>query len=139
MVVHQTSSAVSQEFILECFEQWRTGAPEILRADLQGIRESTNRIIMALENTGQFPPPVIRNIPDLHNRYFEGRQTLLADVQAVLQTSDVVLSSAGGFGKTEVALEVCRRLRQRNIIWLDAASDGFLNESVLDTVKLLGV
>ena len=61
----------------------------------------------------------------------------MMEVQLVLRTRDVVLSAPGGYGKTELAQEVAHRLEHLNILWLNAATDSFLNESIIDTVQRL--
>ena len=70
------------------------------------------------------------------------RQTLLADITDRLFNDDspktVVLLAMGGAGKTQLALEVCRKAEQNSrfgaVIWVDASSP----KSVIQSYKIIG-
>ena len=63
---------------------------------------------------------------------FFGRRNILEELQAFLleargqndKPNMVVLQALGGQGKTQIALELCRRLKKdcRGVFWLDATS-----------------
>ncbi|OAL45497.1 TPR-like protein [Pyrenochaeta sp. DS3sAY3a] len=70
---------------------------------------------------------------------FFGRQGLLENLETFLlkeagyqdKPNTVVLQAMGGQGKSQIALELCRRLRKqfRGIFWLDAASKASIERS----------
>ncbi|KAI9782854.1 MAG: hypothetical protein M1816_001674 [Peltula sp. TS41687] len=73
-------------------------------------------------------------VPPIHVSHFIGREALLKEIDSVfkmspnhpLRPSILVLQDLGGQGKTQIALESCRRAVDartfRGIIWIDAAS-----------------
>jgi adenylylsulfate kinase-like enzyme len=67
---------------------------------------------------------------------FSGRQQLIEKLQTFLlkpqgqygKPNVAVLQALGGQGKSQIALELCRRLKKdcRGIFWLDATSEATL-------------
>ena len=100
-----------------------------------GIKETLSAI------AGQMRPggigSVLRRIPHGRNPYFQGRDRLIGEVLTALASGDVVLQGAGGWGKTEVALEICHRYPNHNILWLHAESQSTINEGIFDAVQRL--
>lgn len=70
---------------------------------------------------------------------FFGRKCLLEDLQAYLlrerghrdKSNAIVLQAMGGQGKSQIALELCRRLKKqcRGTLWLDATSKAAIERS----------
>jgi tetratricopeptide (TPR) repeat protein len=96
------------------------------------------------------------HIPHIAVPHFFGRQKLLAELQDFLleprgqhdKPNVVVLQALGGQGKSQIALELCRRLRKncRGVFWLDATSKatlergfeelaGKLNQAAVSSLK----
>jgi hypothetical protein len=84
-------------------------------------------------------------VPNRRVRAFVGREDILARIgtgfSAGLAPRIVVLRGLGGQGKTQVALEYCRRAKNtqvRGIFWVEATSESTLRksfESIAERVK----
>ena len=78
-------------------------------------------------------------VPRIAVPRFFGRQQLIEELQTFLlepqgrhgKPNVAVLKSLGGQGKSQIALEVCRRLKKecRGVFWLDATSQATLERS----------
>ena len=78
---------------------------------------------------------------------FFGRQKLLTDLEKYLlrpqqqheKPTVVVLQALGGQGKSQIALELCRKLRKdyRGIFWLDATSKASVERSFEEIAEVL--
>jgi hypothetical protein len=90
----------------------------------------------------------IYNVPPLQVRHFVARHAILARLEELFDTSApssrttvTVLLGMGGAGKTQLALEWCRRMKEsgnfRAILWLDASSRQALYRAMEITAKLL--
>ncbi len=86
--------------------------------------------------------PLVSNIPFDQNRYFTGREGILADLHVAF-TSKVmlpqVISGLGGIGKTQTALEYAYRYQQdyRYIFWVRADTPDLLNSDFIIIAGLL--
>lgn len=82
-------------------------------------------------------------VPRKQVSHFVGREAIIEQIQKSFQDSgSVVLQGMGGQGKTQIALEYCRRSRESRayagIFWMDAASEIQLRRSfdaVAETIK----
>jgi len=78
-------------------------------------------------------------VPSRQVSVFIGREDILSDIKCAIDTSltkpgTIVLLGMGGQGKTQIALEFCRRARHndhiRAIFWIDATSENTAMKSV---------
>lgn len=84
-------------------------------------------------------------VPHIAVPRFFGRQKLIAQLQEYLlkpgaeydKPSTVVLQGMGGQGKSQIALELCRRLKQhcRGVFWLDATSRATIERGFEELAK----
>jgi tetratricopeptide (TPR) repeat protein len=79
--------------------------------------------------------PTCFHIPRYRVSRFIGREDVLVDIECHLRAgSAVVLHGMGGQGKTQIALEYCRRVREAKqfsaILWVDASSKSAAKKSV---------
>jgi tetratricopeptide (TPR) repeat protein len=88
------------------------------------------------------------NVPHERNPYFTGRDDVLAQISAALQSgSDVAITQPaaitglGGIGKTSTAVEFCYRNRDRYEIvwWLRAETEGTLQADYADLARELSL
>jgi Ni2+-binding GTPase involved in maturation of urease and hydrogenase len=88
------------------------------------------------------------DIPSLQVRHFVARKALLNRLEELFKRSStdhsqliVILLGMGGAGKTQLALEWCRRLREggkfQAIFWLDASSRNTLHRAMENIAKHL--
>ena len=74
---------------------------------------------------------------------FVGREAVIGEITHMFQSSNtVVIQGMGGQGKTQIALEFCRRSRDSKayagIFWIEAESEAHLRrsfETIADTIK----
>jgi tetratricopeptide (TPR) repeat protein len=86
-------------------------------------------------------------VPFERNSRFTGRESLLADLEARLfkgeQTTKTALVGLGGIGKTQVALELAYRTREKykncSVFWLPATDMDSLHQAYRDVAKQLQV
>jgi tetratricopeptide (TPR) repeat protein len=85
-------------------------------------------------------------VPNRHVRDFVGRESVLAQIDTSLNSESeigtriVVLRAMGGQGKTQIALEYCRRTRHKAgtaIFWVDASSENTLKQSYSTISEIL--
>lgn len=84
------------------------------------------------------PENCIYEVPNRRIRDFVGRESILALIDARFNSESekgpriIVLRAMGGQGKTQIALEYCRRTRNRTgtaVFWVDASSESTLRQS----------
>jgi hypothetical protein len=77
-------------------------------------------------------------VPNRRVRDFVGRENVLAQIEDSFNSESetepriVVLRALGGQGKTQIALEYCRRTRNKRdtaVFWVDASSESTLKQS----------
>ena len=85
-------------------------------------------------------------MPNRRVREFVGRESVLAQIDASFNSESeigpriVVLRAMGGQGKTQIALEYCRRTRNRTgtaVFWVDASSENSLKQSYSTISEIL--
>jgi tetratricopeptide (TPR) repeat protein len=87
-------------------------------------------------------------VPNRRVREFVGREDVLSKIELGFTSSrTIVMRGLGGQGKTQVALEYCRRAKAhgvRMILWVDASSENSVNknfetisESIKDSYEIL--
>jgi hypothetical protein len=69
-------------------------------------------------------------VPSRRVRSFVGRKEILGRIETIFSVDNhgsqiVVLRAMGGQGKTQIALEICRRMKENcsAIFWIDATSE----------------
>ena len=83
--------------------------------------------------------PAFANVPD-RNPYFTGRDDLLEQIRATLESDGrVALSALGGLGKTQIAVEYAYRYRDcyKHVLWSRAESRDSLESHFLTLATLL--
>ncbi|OJJ49289.1 hypothetical protein ASPZODRAFT_164819 [Penicilliopsis zonata CBS 506.65] len=88
-------------------------------------------------------------IPFGRNPRFVGRQDVIAKVEQLIQQQDgnglskVAICGLGGVGKTQVALELAYRMRERDpersIFWIPCTSDESVEQAYTSMTQILGM
>jgi hypothetical protein len=107
-------------------------------------RESALRRLQAEVNAANSAPCII---PFLQNDYFVGRELQLAELEAKLfsdrQSTRLAIVGPRGMGKSQLALEIAHRARQKNkngsVFWVDASSKDSLYQSYASIAQKLSV
>jgi hypothetical protein len=107
-------------------------------------RESALRRLQAEVNAANSAPCII---PFLQNDCFVGRELQLAELEAKLfsdrQSTRLAIVGPRGMGKSQLALEVAHRARQKNkngsVFWVDASSKDSLYQSYASIAQKLSV
>jgi tetratricopeptide (TPR) repeat protein len=85
-------------------------------------------------------------VPNRRVRDFVGRESVLAQIDASFNLESdvgpriVILRAMGGQGKTQIALEYCRRIRHKantSVFWVDASSENTLKQSYSTMFEIL--
>jgi hypothetical protein len=85
-------------------------------------------------------------VPNRRVREFVGRESVLARIDDSFNSESekgpriVVLRAMGGQGKTQIALEYCRRTRSSTVtvvFWVDASSESALKQSYSSIYEIL--
>jgi hypothetical protein len=107
----------------------------------EGKEKALYRLREALE--GDKAPWII---PYSRNERFVGRQAQLADIEDVLfsgkETTKIAIIDEGGTGKSQLALELAYRIRQRKsccIFWIDASNTDSLLQAYARIARQLDI
>ncbi|KAL5366281.1 hypothetical protein BJX96DRAFT_180588 [Aspergillus floccosus] len=86
-------------------------------------------------------------VPFARNTKFVGRQKELAELERTISVQDgpsrVAITGLGGVGKTQIALEVAYRVRERDnecsIFWVPCTSHAMIEQTFLTIAQVLGL
>jgi tetratricopeptide (TPR) repeat protein len=109
----------------------------------EGVEKAWRRLQTELEAAGSAPSI----IPFSQNEQFVGRESQLAELEAKLfkhdQAATMAIVGPPGTGKSQLALEVAHRTRQRNhnwsVFWVDASDADSLYRSYAGIAQKLGI
>ncbi|KAF2726595.1 HET-domain-containing protein [Polyplosphaeria fusca] len=109
----------------------------------EGVERAWRRLQTELEAAGSAPSI----IPFSQNDQFVGRESQLAELEAQLfeynRATKMVIVGPPGTGKSQLALEVAHRTRQRNkdcsVFWIDASDTDSLYRSYAGIAQKLGI
>ncbi|KAK8142430.1 hypothetical protein G3M48_008773 [Beauveria asiatica] len=101
----------------------------------------------AVDRTPTTFASIIRTVPFERNLRFVRRASLLNKLEAALftkeQPSKISLFGLGGVGKTQVALELAYRTREKytqcSVIWIPANNTARLRQAYIDAAEQLGI
>jgi tetratricopeptide (TPR) repeat protein len=107
----------------------------------EGKGNAMNRLRVELKASKDHPCI----IPFSRNERFVGRETELAEVEAMLfaglSTTRIAITGEGGTGKSQLALQIAHRTKQGNkncsVFWIDASSVDSLRQAYLDIAEKL--
>ncbi|KAF1952777.1 HET-domain-containing protein [Byssothecium circinans] len=109
----------------------------------EGMEKAWRRLQMELETAGSAPSI----IPFSQNDQFVGRESQLAELEAMLfgkkRATTMAIIGPAGTGKSQLALEVAHRTRQRNknwsVFWIDASDMDSLYRSYASIAQKLEI
>jgi hypothetical protein len=109
----------------------------------EGKEKALSRLQEELKTSNTTPSV----IPFFQNDRFVGRQAQLAEVEERLfsskQTTMIAVTGEGGVGKSQLALEVAHRTRQKykncSVFWIDASNINSLHQAYLSIAQKLKV
>jgi tetratricopeptide (TPR) repeat protein/DNA replication protein DnaC len=108
----------------------------------EGLEKARRRLQIELEATSNAPSI----IPFSQNDHFVGRESQLAELEAKLgnkQAITMAIVGPAGTGKSQLALEVAHRIRQKNsnysVLWIDASGIDSLYRSYTNIAQKLNV
>ncbi|KAI2475466.1 AAA superfamily ATPase [Pyrenophora tritici-repentis] len=110
----------------------------------EGQESARSRLQAELEETNNAPSIIQFS----QNPRFVGRESQLAELEAKLfsnehNTTTLAIVGPGGTGKTQLALEVAHRTRQKNkncsVLWLDASDEVSLYQSYASVAQKLNI
>ena len=114
-----------------------------------GIRRAIEDLPLLAASASRAALPKIWNIPYPHNTFFTGRDALLSQLHAQLQSgqatalsqSPQAISGLGGIGKTQLAVEYAYRYAQdyEVVLWARAESTDILTSSYNTIAGLLNL
>ncbi|KAJ6161376.1 hypothetical protein N7470_004772 [Penicillium chermesinum] len=86
-------------------------------------------------------------VPFARNPRFIGRQHELAELEEMILLQDgptrVAITGLGGIGKTQVALEIAYRVRERDkecsVFWVPCTSHAMIDQTFLSIAQVLGI
>ncbi|PZD23481.1 CDC6, Cdc6-related protein, AAA superfamily ATPase [Pyrenophora tritici-repentis] len=110
----------------------------------EGQESARSRLQAELEETNNAPSIIQFS----QNPRFVGRESQLAELEAKLfsnehTTTTLAIVGPGGTGKTQLALEVAHRTRQKNkncsVLWMDASDEVSLYQSYASVAQKLNI
>jgi tetratricopeptide (TPR) repeat protein len=110
----------------------------------EGEESARKRLQTEIDSVGSAPSI----IPFSRNHRFVGQESHIADLEAKLFSNDqtttrLAIVGTGGTGKSQLALEVAHRTRQKDkhcsVFWIDASNQDSLYQSYASVAQKLGV
>jgi hypothetical protein len=110
----------------------------------EGREKALRRLQMIEEEAASSAPSII---PFSQNDRFVGRESQLAELETMLfnnkQTTTLAILGPGGTGKSQLALELAYRTRQKNkncsVFWIDASDRDSLHQSYASIAQKLDI